>query len=127
MRYTINKTNYRDFGKFSENRLPHRSYFIPFRTREALENSDFLTERRDSDAVLLLSGDWDFKYYKSASALKTDFDTESVNFDSVHVPSTWQKTGYDTVNYLNSRYPFPCIPPKTPKNCPVAVYRKNSI
>lgn len=45
MEYTINKTNYRDFSKIFENRLEHRSYFIPFRTREAMNDSDFLNEK----------------------------------------------------------------------------------
>ncbi len=124
MRYTINKTNYRDFGKFSENRLEHRSYFIPFLTVEAMRKTDWFTERAESDAIIMLSGEWDFMYYKKASQLPDRLDTDRTAFQKVSVPSTWQKTGYDTVNYLNSHYPFPCRPPKTPKNCPVGVYRK---
>lgn len=57
MRYTINKTNYRDFGKFSENRLEHRSYFIPFLTVEAMRKTDWFTERAESDAIIMLSGE----------------------------------------------------------------------
>ncbi len=124
MRYQINKTNYRDFNKFAENRLPHRSYFIPFLSRESLDGTTYLTERYNSDAVVMLSGQWDFYYYKHSSMLPTDFDTKDVEFDRVNIPSTWQKTGYDQINYLNSMYPFRCNPPKTPKNCPVGVYRK---
>lgn len=122
--YNINKSNYRNFNKFSDNRLPHRSYFISFKTQEALNNSDFLNERKKSDAVTLLSGEWDFSYFKHASQLKSKIDTDKMKFDKVPVPSTWQKTGYDKINYLNSMYPFRCRPPKTPKNCPVGVYRK---
>lgn len=125
MHYNINKTNYRDFNKISENLLEHRSYFIPFSTEKAMLNTDYLSERQKSDAVLLLSGEWDFIYYDSASRLKEKLDTDKVGFDKIHVPSTWQKTGYDKINYLNSMYPFRCNPPKTPKNCPVGVYRKN--
>ena len=124
MRYSIDKSHYRDFHTFSANRLEHRSYFIPFRTAEMLRTSDRLRERYESDAVLMLSGEWDFAYFKSASRLKKTLDTDKMAFDSVHVPSTWQKTGYDQINYLNSMYPFRCNPPKTPKNCPVGVYRK---
>lgn len=124
MLYSIDKSHYRDFHTISKNRLEHRSYFIPFRTQEALKASDWFDERRQSDAVLLLSGEWDFAYFKSAAQLKKKIDTDTMAFDSVHVPSTWQKTGYDQVNYLNSMYPFRCSPPKTPKNCPVGVYRK---
>lgn len=124
MQYQINKINYRDFHNFAENRLPHRSYFIPFFNRECLNGTTYLTERFKSDAVLMLSGEWDFRYYKSASQLKSVLDTDALAFHKVHVPSTWQKTGYDQINYLNSMYPFRCNPPKTPKNCPVGLYRK---
>lgn len=45
MRYKINKKHYRDFDVFEKNRLPHRSYFIPFLSRESLEKTTYLTER----------------------------------------------------------------------------------
>ncbi len=125
MRYTVAQRNYRDFHTFAKNRLEHRSYFIPFRSMDLLQATDCFTERYQSDAVLVLSGEWDFAYFKSASQLGRIVDTATMPFDSVHVPSTWQKTGYDQINYLNSMYPFRCNPPKTPKNCPVGVYRKN--
>lgn len=51
MQYQINKINYRDFHNFAENRLPHRSYFIPFFNRECLNGTTYLTERFKSDAV----------------------------------------------------------------------------
>lgn len=124
MRYSINKTNHRDFKTISENRLPHRSHFIPFRSEEAMNRTDYLTERFESDAVILLSGKWDFAYFKSSSRLPNELDTDKIRFDTVPVPSTWQKTGYDQINYLNSMYPFRCNPPKTPKNCAAGVYRK---
>ncbi|MGN0457799.1 MAG: glycoside hydrolase family 2 TIM barrel-domain containing protein [Eubacterium sp.] len=124
MRYKINKTNYRDFNNFAQNRLPHRSYFIPFLSRERLFKTTYLTERYESDSVYMLSGEWDFHYYRHSSMLPNELDTQSTEFDKVNVPSTWQKTGYDRINYLNSMYPFRCNPPKTPKNCPVGVYRK---
>ncbi len=88
MRYTINKTNYRDFGKFSENRLEHRSYFIPFLTVEAMRKTDWFTERAESDAIIMLSGEWDFMYYKKASQLPDRLDTDRSAFQKVSVPST---------------------------------------
>lgn len=124
MKYTINRKNYTDFNVICDNRLPKRSYFIPFLDREKLLDTSFIDERTQSDGIVLLSGEWDFKYYKKASQLKSVIDTDTLDFDKVNVPSTWQKTGYDKINYLNSMYPFRCNPPKTPKNCPVAIYRK---
>lgn len=124
MRYEINKKNYRNFNNFAANRLPHRSYFIPFLCREMLDSTTYLNERYESDAVIMLSGEWDFHYYKHSCELASVIDTDNTEFDRVYVPSTWQKTGYDRINYLNSMYPFRCRPPKTPKNCPVGIYRK---
>lgn len=123
MKYEMKK-HYRDFEMISEHRLPHRSYFIPFCSERSMQAVPYLEERYQSDAVLMLSGEWEFVYFKSAARLPEELDTERMAFDRVHVPSTWQKTGYDQINYLNSMYPFRCNPPKTPKNCPVGVYRK---
>ena len=124
MKYKINRSNYRDFQTISENRLPHRSYFIPFGSEERMRSVSYLDERAQSDRVLFLSGEWEFAYFQSAAKLPDTLDTDRQLFDPIHVPSTWQKTGYDKINYLNSMYPFRCNPPKTPKNCPVGVYRK---
>lgn len=52
------------------------------------------------------------------------FDTETVAFDKVKVPSTWQRTGYDQIAYINAAYPFPVDPPKIPENVAVGVHRK---
>ncbi|MGN1123852.1 MAG: sugar-binding domain-containing protein, partial [Eubacterium sp.] len=124
MHCKINKSNYRNFNVYAENRLPHRSYFIPFFSRDKMNDTTYMSERYESDAVVMLSGEWDFRYYSHSSALPSLLDTDNMEFDKVHIPSTWQKTGYDKINYLNSMYPFRCRPPKTPKNCPVGVYRK---
>ena len=105
MQYTLNRSNYRDFGKFEENNLPARAYFIPYTDKAALCGTNACTERYNSDLVKVLSGDdWSFKYYEKTALLPTEFDTERVQFDTVTVPSTWQRTGYRPPVYLNSRY-----------------------
>lgn len=125
MQYTLNRSNYRDFGKFEENVLPARAYFIPYTDKTALCGTDACTERYNSDLVSVLSGDdWSFKYYEKTALLPTQFDTEQVQFDTVTIPSTWQRTGYRPPVYLNSRYEFHLMPPDLPKELSVGVYRK---
>lgn len=125
MQYTLNRSNYRDFQKFEEAVLPARAYFIPYTDKAALSATDACTERYGSDLVKVLSGDdWSFKYYDKTALLPTEFDTEQVQFDTVTIPSTWQRTGYRPPVYLNSRYEFHLMPPDLPKELSVGVYRK---
>ena len=49
MKYTINKTNYRNFDIFEDNKLPARSYFIPFEDKKKA-SSVSLKEKRYSSA-----------------------------------------------------------------------------
>ena len=60
MQYSVHRKLHTDFSVFEENKLPARSYFIPFSTAEKVHASDYKTERYTSDRVLLLSGEWDF-------------------------------------------------------------------
>lgn len=40
------------------------------------------------------------------------------------MPSCWQLQGYDSPNYSNINYPFPCDPPYVPNINPKGVYRR---
>lgn len=127
MLYSMNKKNYKDFSVVEIGKLPARAYFIPFRTREKLESTDFITERYSSDAVTVLSGEWDFRYYADCTTLEESFDTDKVQFDKITVPSTWQRIGYEPPCYLNTRFPFnnvdKSIYPSVPDEA-CGVYRK---
>ncbi len=127
MIYSMNKSNYKDFSVVEIGKLPARAYFIPFKTMDKLLSTDFITERYSSDAVTVLNGEWDFRYYADCTTLEENFDTEKVDFDKVTVPSTWQRTGYEPPCYLNTRFPFnnvdPAIYPSVPDSS-CGVYRK---
>ena len=123
MRYEINKTNYRDFDIYEVNRLPARAYAIPYGDAETLRATPFERERTGSDQVRVLSGEWDFKYYADIAELPDELDTDATRFDRVHVPSTWQRTGYENPAYINCPYPFDNRPPELPENMPCGVYR----
>ena len=124
MKYNLLTKNYNDFNTFEINKLAARSYFIPHTSATGIEASSFLTERRVSDKILLLNGDWDMKYFATCKKLPNEFDSATEIFEKVVVPSTWQRTGFELPNYLNSRYQFKLNPPNIPANTPCAVYRK---
>lgn len=125
MKYTINKKIHAEFSVFEENKLPARAYFIPFSNEKTLEKTDYKNERYNSDRVVLLSGEWDFLYYEKLSEIPNTFDADNASFDKLNVPSTWQRSGYDQIAYINTRYPFPKKPPHIPEDVAVGIYRKN--
>ena len=124
MEYSISRNLHSDFSAFEENKLPARSYFIPFSSEAKIDNTDYKNERYNSDRVVLLSGEWDFAYFDKLSNVPKSFDTDSVKFDKLNVPSTWQRNGYDQIAYINTRYPFPKKPPHIPWDVAVGIYRK---
>ncbi|MBQ8075913.1 MAG: hypothetical protein IJ237_08005 [Oscillospiraceae bacterium] len=114
MKYLLNKTNYHDFSVYQVNRLPARSYFIPYPTREEADSVPAKEKRYRSSKVQCLNGTWDFKFYPRPAELPDIFDTEEESFESIDVPACWQFRGYDRPFYVNTRYQFPYNPPVIP-------------
>lgn len=123
MIYKLKNNNYCTFRTFEQNKMPPRAYFIPFSSAEKALSSSPLTARYESDIVTCLSGDWDFRFYKIPTSLEEEFDTDTLTFDKVPVPSVWQYTGYAEPIYMNDFYPFPCVPPFIPKDKELGIYR----
>ncbi len=124
MIYPINKTMHADFSVFSKHKLAPRAYAVPYADKAKLEKTDFKAERYSSDMVKVLSGEWDFKFYKSIKELPDKLDTLKVKFSKVTVPSDWQRTGFQEPVYLNCPYEFKTMAPEVPDDMPVGVYRK---
>ena len=124
MKYQIKKLLINNFDVYEENKLPGRSYFIPYSDKETLSSKTALDERFGSDMVNVISGEWDFKYYKQISRLPGIIDTENITFDKITVPSVWQRTGYEPPYYLNTRYEFPMTLPNVPEEMSCGVYVK---
>lgn len=135
MKYILDKTNHCDFKTLETGRLGARAYAIPHTEKKAAQTVDYKTERYNSDIVTVLSGEWDFKYYKKKSKLPATLDTARVKFDTVNIPSTWQRTGYEEPVYLNCPYGFDpkalgvppeegVKPPYLPEDFSCGVYRK---
>ncbi|MBE6784958.1 MAG: hypothetical protein E7538_01815 [Ruminococcaceae bacterium] len=124
MKYSIRPLNINNIEIYEENKLAPRSYFIPYKSKKKLDKTDVLTNRYKSDTVQVLSGKWDFCYFDRISAMPADFDSDELKFDKINVPSTWQRTGYASPKYINTRYEHPMTLPTVPEEMNAAVYRK---
>lgn len=124
MKYNIHRNLHTDFCIYEEKKLKARSYFIPFSSEKSLAQANYKNERYKSDRVTVLSGEWDFAYFEKLSLVPDVFDTDKASFDKINVPCTWQRTGYDQIAYINTRYPFPKKPPHIPADAATGIYRK---
>ena len=123
MKYQIKKLYVNDFSVYEKNKIRDRSYFIPYKSQSGFEGKTALTERYNSDCVNVLSGEWNFKYFNKISRLPSNFDSDAP-MDTVNVPSTWQRTGYENPCYLNTRYEFPMTLPNVPDEMSAGIYVK---
>lgn len=124
MKYKIKKLLINNFQIFGENKLPYRSYFIPYHNKKLLSQKTPLNERYDSDMVNVLSGEWKFKFYEKITRMPSIIDTDNVAFDDIAVPSVWQRTGYAAPEYINSRYEFKMDLPNVPEEMMAGIYVK---
>lgn len=122
MFYNIKRDNYKEFKVFEDNKLPARSYFIPFSNEKLADKASILNRRYTSDKVRCLNGEWDFKYYKRVDDLPSNFDTDEILFDQIPVPSSWQMLKYEPPFYTNINYQFKPNPPVIPTNKPAGKY-----
>lgn len=119
MQYTINRDHYHRFDILALNKLPPRSYFIPFRTRTQADAANPKEKRYASTKVQCLNGVWDFRFYPQPAGIPAVLNTDSTAFDTIDVPACWQFRGYDRPFYVNVRYQFPYNPPQIPQEAPV--------
>lgn len=120
-----------DLRSVSVNSLPGRAYYVPF--SKPVSSASL---REDSSQFLLLSGDWEFRYYPAFSDFCKDEErltVEGIAFsDRIAVPSNWQleklsDPAVDAPQYVNAAYPFPYDPPYVPLNNPTGVYRRRFV
>lgn len=124
MRYQIIKNIHNKFSVFEKNKLSPRAYAVAFSAADTLKATALRDERYTSDMVSVLSGEWDFRYYKSINDVPDRLDTAKTRFDTVTVPSDWQRTGYEEPVYLNCPYEIKTIAPEIPADMSVGIYRK---
>ncbi len=124
MKYRIIKNIHNNFSYFEKNKLTPRAYAIAYSSADALKSTSLRDERYASDMVTVLSGEWSFRYYKSINDVPDNLNTDKVKFDTVAVPSDWQRTGYEEPVYLNCPYEIKTIAPEVPADMSVGIYKK---
>ncbi|WP_187262084.1 glycoside hydrolase family 2 TIM barrel-domain containing protein [Pontibacter beigongshangensis] len=98
----------------SINRDPARATGYSFKSeKEALAG-----DRDKSGRMILLNGEWDFKFALKPADAPADFYKGRVSgWDKIEVPSNWEMKGYDIPIYKSAVYPFrPIDPPRVPKD-----------
>ena len=98
--------------------LPARAYYIPF-----AEGEDAFAPRRKSSRYLDLNGTWHIREYESVFDVEENF-FEHTPKDCIPVPSCVQIHGYDHMQYVNVKYPFPFDPPHVPNKNPAYHYAR---
>lgn len=124
MKYKIIKNIHNNFSVFEKNKLTPRAYAVAYSSFETLSGTCYKKERYSSDIVTVLSGEWNFRFYKSINDVPDRLDTAKTKFDTVEIPSDWQRTGYQEPVYLNCPYEIKTIAPEIPADMPVGIYRK---
>ena len=111
----------REYEKFDRiGAKPHRSYYIPFNTDDKISFRCGILDRESSSRFASLDGIWQIKQHSRVD----EFDLNEALEENIPVPSCVQMHGYDHIQYLNSRYPFPVMAPHVPKNNPNWHYRR---
>ena len=100
--------------------LPHRSYYIPFREEDKIESIFGIIDRESSSRFLSLDGIWQIKALEHVE----DFCLDDSPCAAIPVPSCVQMLGYDQIQYINFRFPFPVILPHIPYDNPCWHYRR---
>ena len=101
--------------------MPHRSYYIPFAEGEKIGRSFGIQDRTTSSRFQSLDGVWQIGQHEHVE----DFSLSEELTAEISVPSCVQLHGYDQIQYLNSRYPFPVLFPGVPRRNPCWHYRRS--
>lgn len=101
--------------------VPPHNDFVPFGLAQ-----DPFADRKTSERYHSLNGMWQFRYYDDPRRIEENIEEyfERGECDQIPVPACWQMHGYDTPQYINTRYPFPFDPPYVPDQNPTGVYQR---
>lgn len=100
--------------------LPHRSYYIPFAEEDRITTVWDIPDRSSSSRFHSLDGVWQIRQHEHIDDCVLD---EALD-QTIPVPSCVQMHGYDHIQYLNARYPFPVMLPHLPYDNPCWHYRR---
>lgn len=97
-----------------------RSYYVPFGEEQKFVFRNKILDRTASERLISLDGEWQFRAHRKID----DVEIDERMRDKIPVPSCVQMHGYDKIQYINSRYPFPFDPPYVPEENPAFHYRR---
>ena len=100
---------------------PHRSYYIPFGEGDIINTVHGIQDRTKSSRFLSLDGIWKIKQHDHVD----DFVLGEKLENEIPVPSCVQMHGYDQIQYINVRYPFPILFPHIAYDNPCWHYRRD--
>ena len=111
----------KEYQKFSRiGTVPHRSYYVPFAEVDSVEFRYGIIDRSSSSRFMTLDGEWEIKQHDHVE----DFCLNEEPERKIPVPSCVQMFGFDRIQYINSRYPFPVILPYIAYDNPCWHYRR---
>lgn len=111
----------REYERFERiGTTPHRSYYIPFAPKDTVRTKHSILDRTSSSRFTSLDGVWQIKQIDHVE----DFNINEMLDETIPVPSCVQMHGYDHIQYLNTRYPFPVMLPHLPYENPCWHYRR---
>lgn len=106
------------------NKLPGRSDYFPFESRELAEEGN----KEKSERYLSLDGKWKFNWVRKPSDRPKkfyEFGFSDSEWELIDVPGNWERLGYGVPHYLDVNYPFEANPPYIHNDYnPVGSYRK---
>ncbi len=97
-----------------------RAYYIPFSAEAEFAFKNRILDREASDCFISLNGAWKIAEYTRPDLV----DITKEPTDKIFVPSCVQMHGYDRIQYINCRYPFPFDPPFVPTENPTYHYQR---
>ena len=99
---------------------PHRSYYIPFAENDVVKTRYGIIDRTKSSRFTSLNGVWYIKQHAHLDLVNIEEELEQM----IPVPSCVQMHGFDQIQYINTRYPFPVMLPHIPYENPCWHYRR---
>lgn len=97
-----------------------RCYYIPFGDNQEFSFLHGIPDMAKSNRYISLDGEWLFKTHDDISDVQVDEELS----DKIPVPGCVQMYGYDQIQYINTRYPFPVDPPYIRVKNPTFHYRR---
>lgn len=113
--------NWENFQLLHENRLKPRAYFFSYAT-ETLATT---FQRELSQNFQLLSGQWQFSYFKNPHLVPKEFYSRYMSdWADITVPNMWQMEGHGDLQYTDEGFPFPIDIPFVPTDNPTGAYQR---